>query len=394
MWPDGSTYEGTWHSGQMTGHGRLDYKFDGSFWQGRFQRDAFQKHTDNGHWVDVWKQTREIERMQILSDQQCAPQVKRCACSALYNATKGQDASSQIDELQKVIFSAQNQGYMPFVIADESLKCSPLKCLAAANLANHSTQSVSIRTASIFKRRNQDYNGMFFSAIQQSILTGTLFCVVFEDDDEGCGLLSKDDGRWFQRQHSIAPATKPVPPQWQFRHFYHANMFPPEILQPMLFNGRLMSKLFLPDTLREDSKEAMANPAEVSPVEPAVRGPGELAEPTPAQDGEERESEPRAVEVMSSAEAARAAAAEGPKTGSVGLTGHVFELKDIADPRKVGLRVVHHLRPAIVALSGVPSGLNDEAVSETIVDRFKAHVPMHRTMFILLTHDSTVEPDR
>merc|ERR1712232_896812 len=162
----------------------------------------------------------------------------------------------------------------------------------------------------------------------------------------------------------------------------------------MLFNGRLMSKLFLPDILREDSKESTAHPAEAPVGERTTRGPGDAAEPTPAQEGEERESEPRAVEGMPAAEAARAAAAEGPKTGSVGLTGHVFELKGIADPRKVGLRLVHHLRPVIVALSGVPSGLNDEAVSEKVVDRFKAHVPMHRTMLILLTHDSTVEQDR
>merc|ERR1712232_1476440 len=127
----------------------------------------------------------------------------------------------------------------------------------------------------------------------------------------------------------------------------------------------------------------MANPAEAPIGERATRGPGDAAEPTPAQEGEERESEPRAVEGMPAAEAARAAAAEGPKTGSVGLTGHVFELPNVSDPRAVGLRMVHHLRPAIVALSSLPAGLNDEAVSERVVDRFKSHVPMHRTMLIL-----------
>merc|ERR1711972_731639 len=152
-----------------------------------------------------------------------------------------------------------------------------------------------------------------------------------------------------------------------------------------------MSKLFLPEPLREDSKEPMPHPAEATPTpaEAAPPGDGSTPEPTLGTEGEAR-----AVEGMSPAEAAKAAAAEGPKTGSVGLTGHVFELPNVSDPRAVGLRMVHHLRPAIVALSSLPAGLNDEAVCERVVERFKSHVPMHRTMLIVLTHDSFLEPDR
>lgn len=383
-WPDGSTYEGTWHSGQMSGHGRLDYKFDGFVWQGRFQRDAYQKHTD-GQWVDVWKQTREIERTQILTEQPCSPAVKRCACGEL-NSSQPEIRCQQIDELQKRIFSAQTQGYTPFIIAEESLKHCALKCLSLANLAVHPTQSVSVQMAAIAKRRKQDYNGMFYNAIQKSLLTGTLFTLVFEDDDDGCSLSSKEDDCWFDRQPSLAQPTKPLPEQWQLKHFYHPNMFPPEILHPMLFNGRLMSKLFLPERLREDSMETIQSPAVGSSPEPGS-STVEQGESTTVE-----EAEPPPVEGMTPAEAAKAAAAKA-KDGCVGLTGHVFELPNIADPRTVGLRMVHHLRPAIVARSCLPVGISDDEVCARVVERFKAHVPMHRTMLILLTHDSTVEPD-
>merc|ERR1712032_179341 len=95
------------------------------------------------------------------------------------------------------------------------------------------------------------------------------------------------------------------------------------------------------------------------------------------------ETAPPVVEGMSPAEAAKAAAARA-KDGCVGLTGHVFELPNISDPRTVGLRMVHHLRPAIVARSCLPAGISDEEVCARVVERFKAHVPMHRTMLILL----------
>jgi len=395
MWPDGSTYEGTWHSGQMTGHGRLDYRFDGNFHQGRFQRDAFQKQ--DGKWVDVWQQTRGIERKQILNhDTQATPFVKRCACGEMYARSPQQRVlADQTARLGEAIAAAQKEGSIPFIIADESLKSCALKCLTATNLANHATQSVSIRMAAIAKRRKRDFNGMFHNAIQTSLQTGTLFTLVFEDDDEGCGLLAKEDDRWFDRQPSLTPPANPLPEQWQLLDFYHPNTFPPEILQPMLFNGRLMSKLFLPEHLREDAMGMNPAPADL----PAPGGaPSADAPPTtpPADGGEPGEETevrpPSANKGMSASDAAQAAAVLTP-VGGVGLTGHVFELPDVPDPRSVGLRTVHHLRPAIVALSCLPSGIHDDEVSARVVERFKRHVPMHRTMLILMTHDSTTEPE-
>lgn len=380
MWPDGSTYEGTWHSGQMTGHGRLDYRFDGSFWQGRFQRDAFQKQ--DGKWIDVWQQTRGIERKQILSNETpCNPSVKRCACSEMYaRSPQTQIRAEQIQRLSETLSSAQNQGYTPFVIADASLKCCVLKCLTAASLANHATQSVSLRMAAILKRRKQDFNGMFYNAIHTSLQTGSMFALVFEDDDEGCGLLAKGDGRWYDRQPSVTPPSCPLPDEWQFKNFYHPNTFPPEVLQPMLFNGRLMSKLFLPEALREDAIGAPS--AELAPPAAEAAPPAEGAETA-------EDAEPPSPQGLSRAEAAQAAAAPAP-VGCVGLTGHVFELPGGPEPRSVGLRLVHHVRPAVVSLSSLPSGLSDDEVSARVVDRFKKHVPMHRTMLVLLTHDSTI----
>lgn len=389
MWPDGSTYEGTWHSGQMTGHGRLDYRFDGNFHQGRFQRDAFQKH--DGKWVDVWQQTRGIERKQILDhDAQAAPCVKRCSCSEMYARSPQQRIlAEQTTRLSESIAAAHNQGYMPFIIADESLQSCALKCLTVANLANHATQSVSVRMAAIAKRRKRDFNGMFYSAIQTSLQSGTLFTLVLEDDDEGCGLLAKEDDRWFDRQPSLTPPTNPLPEEWQLQNFYHPNTFPPEILQPTLFNGRLMSKLFLPEQLREDAMDTNP-PLSDLPVPGGSPGPADQIDA--AEPSDEADPCPASSKGMSAADAAQAAAAPTP-SGGVGLTGHVFELPDVPEPRSVGLRMVHHLRPVIVALSCVPSSSNDDEVSGLAVERFKRHVPMHRTMLILMTHDGTVEPE-
>lgn len=383
MWPDFSTYEGTWHSGQMTGHGRLDYRFDGTSWQGRFQRDAFQKH--DGKWVNVWQQTRGLEQKIILDhDTQAAPFVRRVACGEMYARQPQQPVlGEQIARLEEAISTAQNQGYTPFIVADSSLKCCALKCMSMANLSNHSTQSVSVRLAAIAKRRKRDYNGMFYSAIATSLSEGSLFTVVFEDDDEGCGMLSNDDERWFDRQPSTLPPSAQLPEQWRLKEFYHAGTFPCEILQPMLFNGRLMSKLFLPEDLREDSKTLDAS--NLMPPG-ASDAPAEAAEEAPAE-GEESTAAATPSAEQKCTEAAQAAAAPAP-AGGVGLTGHVFELPDVTDPRAVGLRTVHHIRPAIVSLSSVPAGLPDDEVAARVVDRFRAHVPMHRTYLIMLTHDA------
>jgi len=379
-WTDGSVYDGTWNSGQMSGIGRVDFRFDESFQQGVFQQDAFQN--DKQEWVAVFQQAREMEQKQLLvHDAQAKPIVKRCACGEMCARNPQQSViSEQISKLADSIASAQNQGYIPFIMADESLKKGLLECLTVANLTNHATQSVSMRVAAIGKRRKHDFNRMFYNAIQASLRSGSLFTLVFEDDDEGISLLANEDDGWFARQPSLTPATKPLPKDWQFRHYFHPNAFPPELLQPTLFNGRMMSKLFLPDDLHDTSAlTGMPAPAGQGSLAPDGETPDE-AEPVPAS-----------VQGMSAAQAAQAAAAL-PPVGGLGLTGHVFELPDVSDARSVGLRTIHHLRPAIVALACLPSGLRDDEVSGQVVERFMNHVPMGRTMLILLTHDSTTEP--
>merc|ERR1712232_786276 len=123
---------------------------------------------------------------------------------------------------------------------------------------------------------------------------------VFEDDDEGCSLSSKEDDRWFDRQPSLAPPTKPLPEQWQLKNFYHPNSFPPEILNPMLFNGRLMSKLFLPDTLRDDCMDL------APPGSGGSRRGSDAVEQEEKEISEETEPTPIEEEGMSPADAAKA----------------------------------------------------------------------------------------
>lgn len=378
QWSDGSIYEGSWNCGQMSGVGRVDFRFDESSWQGVFQQDAFQN--DKKEWVAVGQRAKEMEQKQLLiHDAKAKPIVKRCACGEMCARSPQQSViSEQISKLADSIASAQNQGCIPFIIADESLKNGLLECLTVANLANHTTQSVSMRKAAIGKRRQHDYNRMFYDAIQASLRSGSLFTLVFEDDDEGISLMAKDNDNWFERQPSLTPATQPLPKDWQFRHYFHPNAFPPELLQPTIFNGRMMSKLFLPEDLHDTFALAgMPSPA------------GSLA--PDAESPDEAETGPASVQGMSPAQAAQAAAAL-PPVGGLGLTGHVFELPDVSDARSVGLRTIHHLRPAIVALGCYPSGLRDDEVSGQVVDRFANHVPMSRTMLILMTHDSDTEP--
>merc|ERR1719272_769640 len=159
----------------------------------------------------------------------------------------------------------------------------------------------------------------------------------------------------------------------------------------MLFNGRLMSKLFLPEQLREDAMGTGPAPNDLPP--PAAGAPTTAAEGEEPPNETEETIRPPSAKGLSNADAAQAAAAPTP-SGGVGLTGNVFELSDVTDPRTVGLRTVHHIRPTIVSLSCVPSGLSDDEVCGRVVERFRSHVPMHRTYLILLTHDSTGEPDQ
>mmetsp|Transcript_80870 Transcript_80870/g.140488 ORF Transcript_80870/g.140488 Transcript_80870/m.140488 type:complete len:505 (-) Transcript_80870:73-1587(-) len=373
LWPDGSVYEGTWHKGQMSGHGRFDSRFDGSFLQGRFHRDCFQ-HT-SGRWIDVLEQNRQTEIKQFLQGDTSGLVVRRCAF--------GQASAEQIQRLEETLVTTQNEGLVPFVIVDESLRhTTALSCLTSAKLAAHKTQTVSVRLAAIAKRRFRDYQNMFYEAIRKSLQTGSLFVLAFEDDDDGCGMVGQEDDRWFTREPKRGPPSRPLPDEWQLSYFFDPNSFLPEILQPKLFNGRVKAKLFVPEELLEDDRGGVQVLAESAT-------PLQAASPDVAE-GEVAAEE--AGDKAKSVTAAEDAAAPAP-TGAVGPTGHVFKLPGVADPRAVGLRPVHHLRPALLATSSLPASLSNADICSTMVERFSKHIPLHRTAVVVLTHDSIVEPE-
>merc|ERR1712008_199081 len=99
----------------------------------------------------------------------------------------------------------------------------------------------------------------------------------------------------------MGPPTNLLPEQWKLRHFYAPGTFPLEILQPMLFNGRLMSKLFLPEQLREDAMGTGPAPSDL---------PAPAGAPLPAVEGDEPPNEtgdttrPPSAKGLSSAEPA------------------------------------------------------------------------------------------
>lgn len=380
MWPDGSIYEGTWHKGQMSGHGRFDSRYDGSFLQGRFHRDCFQH--SSGKWIDVLEQNRQTENKQLLEGDTSSLVVKRCAF--------GQASAEQIQRFEETLAMTHSESLVPFIIVDESLRgASALSCLTSAKIAAHKTQTVSLRLAATAKRRMRDYDNMFYEAIKKSLQTGSLFVLAFEDDDDGCDMMGQEDDRWFTRQPKPGRPHKPLPDEWQLSHFFNPNSFLPEILQPKLFNGRVKAKLFVPEELLEDDRGGVQVLAESSAATPQAMKSPEAAEPSEAGAAAAAAA---AEDVEKARSAAEAAAASAP-AGAVGPTGHVFKLPGVADPRVVGLRPVHHLRPALLATSSLPTNVSNAEICSLMVERFSKHVPLHRTAVVVLTHDSTVEPE-
>merc|ERR1712194_377068 len=79
---------------------------------------------------------------------------------------------------------------------------------------------------------------------------------------------------------------------------------------------------------------------------------------------------------------ARAAAAPTP-AGAMGLTGHVFECSE-KPPAHNGLKQAYCLRPAVVSQAYMPSDLSKDAVRKLVVERLHRHVPLHKTVVLLL----------
>jgi len=385
VWPDGSTYEGAWAKGQMNGQGRLDSRFDGSFLQGRFHSNCFQRQ--DGGWTDVVEEHRHEEQQWILEGDPSSVPVRFCACGELCANNPQQDIrQEQVRELEAAVASTQSEGLVPLFVADESLNWSALQCLGAVHMTDFETQLVSVRMAVTAKRRQQDHHRFFYKAMQSALRTGTLFVIVFEDDDGGCSIVQDEQEKWYRRTPSPGVPCTELPEEWRLGGLFHPSVLPPEVFAPALFNGRGKAKLFLPEALFREASEAGRGPRFPGGGGGALSGTSEVGkEQLPDAATDEAANAPEAEMIESVARAAAAAAAANAPAGAVGLTGHRFQLHSAPTPQAIGLETAYCLRPALAALGRLPAGVSDSETRGHIVERFRRHVPLHRIGVIVLT---------
>merc|ERR1712080_557660 len=104
-----------------------------------------------------------------------------------------------------------------------------------------------------------------------------------------------------------------------------------------------------------------------------------------AQNPDDNKVDPAAQAVAS------AAAAQAPAAGT-GLTGHRFELgESFSSPEAAHLHVAHCLRPVVTALGRLPGGLSDTELRDRVVERYSRHLPLHRTMVVLVSNNGDAD---
>lgn len=405
VWPDGSAYEGAWHQGAMHGQGRFDSRFDGSFLQGRFHQNQLRRAKD-GSWVDILEEHRRLEQDSILRvGDWNSVQVKVCELGGC-GPDQGQTLVELSAKLEALLAEAQAAGLVPFVLAEASCEESVLKCFRLSG--SHPDQCVSLREASVVRRRKRDFSRLFYDAIQASLRSGSRFVMVLEDDDGGMnanggeGLLARTPSR-------DTPSC-PVPEEWKIPSFFDPDAFPIDVFRPQSFNGRNVAKLFLPEEVKNEQERALRL-LSLNPETPLVEAGGEKpkaeeAPPPPKPKAEaktkgrnstspvmdpaedlEAKLKAAAAEKAAAEVAARevAAAAAAAAPAGTGLTGHFFGPGLSVSPDAAGLQTAYFLRPAVAATARVPDGLVEAEVRKYIVERYASHVPMHCTMVVLLT---------
>jgi len=215
-----------------------------------------------------------------------------------------------------------NDNLVPLVLADDTASSSALEAfIAAGSVTEPTEQCVSIRWAAVEQRRQRDYSRLFRDALQSSLLSGSYFALVFEDDASVDPLSHPGDASWISKEPSTSTIDA-LPEEWRLASFFDDSSLPPEIFCPVLFNARGRTRRFLPDEMLD------AKPADPVPLAP----PPDPADPT--KDADEVAAETAAYEkaveeARLAAELAKKmatkAAAQMPPTG-LGSTGHIFEL--------------------------------------------------------------------
>lgn len=384
-WPDGSVYEGGWLDGFMTGQGKFSFS-SGTVLEGRFHRNGFLG--EDGAWADVLSRHRTEEKALLLEGEASSMQVRRVAVGEVF----GQGPSEgQTEELLRVLEDIHRGGLVPFLISEENVAGTALECLTTLGITDCATQCASMRLAAVAKRRLHDHHRSFFRAIKSSLEGGAFFTLVFEDDDEGCEMLDQEQADWYTRRVAADVPTRLIPEDWQLGKLLNSVALPPEVFQPAYFNHRGMARRYLCEA---DKAELGGLPHPSAATAPG-EGEGEGAEAGPEGD-EAAAGEAEAVEAAEAAGDAEEAvdpakqvteAAAAPEAAAKkGLTGHFFDAKGVP-LEAANLQVMHCLRPAVVSLARLQTGLPDDVACKQVVGRFTKHVPLHRTVLVLLCND-------
>jgi len=356
-WLDGTTYTGQWHAGAMHGQGQLDLCSNGQCLQGRFHRNYYLQAEEKS-WVDALVLIREDELRSIREGTADNLQVMRCAYGEAWAGSPRQDVlDEQQKTLEAAIVSVQHQSLVPLLIVDDSLEGSSLECLSRAGLLpDASSQCASIRLAATAKRRCRGHNRFIRDPIRHSLQRGTLFVLVFEDDAGGLSQSRAGEeelGCWTSRKVVRGDLEAPLPEDWRLTHFWHESVLPLETFHPQLFNGRGLSRLFLPESLKLQSGCV--------------------------HEDEEHQTVQAIVTDM---------AAQPPeKGGGLGLTTHIFEGSK-EGLSAAGVPLAHCLRPLVASTAFFPSGLSNEDVRRLVLQKYLQHLPLHRTVVLLLGNTS------
>lgn len=356
-WPEGSAYDGAWARGQMSGQGQFDSRFDGSYLNGRFQRDCFQRH--DGRWTDVRLEHARAERRAISEGDASSMSISRCF---------GQES------LANALAGVSDEGLVPFLLSDASL-AEPTTAWASSCGVIDPCSTVNVHEAAILRRRKSDWRQPFYVAMQAALLGERRWLTVLFKDEVldaaavGGGRTSAEaaerpaqGGRRAAagavadaKSMEAAGALPPLPDGWRLVHFMDESSLPLEAFSPKLFNGRQMCMPFLPAEIQDE-------------LEASLEAAGAFAMPASEQPGE------AGLEEDGDAAAAEHAAASQPAAGG-----------PLAISSSETLTKVYFLRFMLTATLKLPAGFTDDQIREYVLGRYGSHAPLHRVAVVLLT---------
>jgi len=336
-WPEGSYYEGAWQDGEMTGQGSFYSAYDGFAMHGKFVRNCVQAY--DGTWINVVRK-REVDRAARLRIGAQPPPVAGGPAPASESVLPVRFCTPEglLDQVAEVLSA---RGRVPLILPSascprfggEQASAAPLWCLEAGQRGALPATTVHLLQAAAEKRRQRDHAQLFRDAIREALLSYRPFCLVFPDS-EGDHLPGDGD---------------PLPQALGLDEFLDPPALPPDLFDLRHLHTSLAVERFLP----MEKRSANAPAVELPP-----QGAG-MPKPV-APEGEGGES---------------AAAAEA--TGA-------------PHPPMLAPVVLYLLRFVLCSLRCVGSDWGEEEVRNHAIRRFAKHVPLHRTVVIVVGADPEV----